>query len=240
LIDAVALNHDRGRVDVCLYEIAAAYLARVGEKETQPEEPLRLAVVASAGSSADDGRGAFYSLKSVLDECVAALSAPSCAYQRAAAQLFHPGRCTAVVMDGRQLGYLGELHPTVTRGVRIEGRVVAFEIDLEPLLAASRAPRARPLPRFPSVDRDLAVVVEDTVAAGAVLAAIKESAGDLLENVRAFDEYRGSQVAEGHKSIAFTLTFRSPERTLTDAEVDRVMADIRLGLEKKHHARFRE
>jgi phenylalanyl-tRNA synthetase beta chain len=73
-----------------------------------------------------------------------------------------------------------------------------------------------------------------------VLAAINESAGDLLENVRAFDEYRGSQVAEGHKSIAFTLTFRSPERTLTDAEVDKVMADIRLELEKKHHARFRE
>jgi len=196
--------------------------------------------VASAGATAEDGRRAFYALKSVLDGCVEALSAPSCAFQRAAAQLFHPGRCSAVVMDGRQLGYLGELHPTVTAGAGIEGRVVAFEIDLEPLLAAARPPRARPLPRFPSVDRDLAVVVEDTVAAGAVLAAIKESAGDLLENVRAFDEYRGSQVAEGYKSIAFTLTFRSPERTLTDAEVDKVMADIRLGLEKKHHARFRE
>jgi phenylalanyl-tRNA synthetase beta chain len=73
-----------------------------------------------------------------------------------------------------------------------------------------------------------------------VHAAIKESAGDLLENVRAFDEYRGAQVADGQKSIAFTLTFRSPERTLTDAEVDKVMADIRLALEKKHHARFRE
>ena len=240
LIDAMALNRDRGRVDVRLYEIAAAYLARVGEKDTQPEEPLRLAVVASAGPAAEDGRRAFYRLKSVLDGCVDALSAPGCGYQRAAAQLFHPGRCAAVVLDGRQLGYLGELHPTVTTGAGIEGRVVAFEIDLEPLLSAARPPRARPLPRFPSVDRDLAVVVEDTVAAGAVLAAIKESAGDLLENVRAFDEYRGAQVAEGYKSIAFTLTFRSPERTLTDAEVDRVMADIRLGLEKKHQARFRE
>jgi phenylalanyl-tRNA synthetase beta chain len=240
LIDAMALNRDRGRVAVRLYEIAAAYLARVGEKDTQPEEPLRLAALASAGSAGEDGRRAFYGLKAVLDGCVEALSAPACAYQRAAAQLFHPGRCAAVVMDGRQLGYLGELHPSVTTGAGIEGRVVAFEIDLEPLLAAARPPRARPLPRFPSVERDLAVVVEDTVAAGAVLAAIKESGGDLLENVRAFDEYRGSQVAEGHKSIAFTLTFRSPERTLTDAEVDRVMAEIRLGLEKKHHARFRE
>ena len=241
LLDAMALNRDRGRVDVSLYEIAAAYLARVGEKkDSQPEEPLRLAAVASAGSSAEEARAAFYALKSVLDACVASLSAPACAYQRASAQLFHPGRCAAVVLDGRQLGYLGELHPTVTAGAKVEGRAVAFEIDVEPLLAAARTPRARPLPRFPSADRDLAVVVQDTVAAGAILAAIKESAGDLLENVRAFDEYRGSQVPEGHKSIAFTLTFRSPERTLTDAEVDKVMADIRLGLEKKHHARFRE
>jgi phenylalanyl-tRNA synthetase beta chain len=84
------------------------------------------------------------------------------------------------------------------------------------------------------------VVVEETIAAGAILATIKEAAGDLLEHARAFDEYRGAQVPEGQKSIAFTLTFRSPERTLTDAEVDRVISEIRLGLEKRHGARFRE
>src|SRR5439155_1341988 len=151
---------------------------------------------------------------------------------RAAAQLFHPGRCAAVVLDGRQLGYLGELHPTVTAGARLEGRLVAFEIDVEAVLGASRIPRAQPLPRFPAVERDLAVVVEDIVAAGALLLAIKESGGELLEHARAFDEYRGAQVGEGHKSMAFTLTFRSPERTLTDAEVDKVMSEIRLGLEK--------
>jgi phenylalanyl-tRNA synthetase beta chain len=73
-----------------------------------------------------------------------------------------------------------------------------------------------------------------------VLLSIKESAGELLEHARAFDEYRGAQVAEGHKSVAFTLTFRSPERTLTDAEVDKAMSEIRQGLEKKHGAGFRE
>jgi phenylalanyl-tRNA synthetase beta chain len=108
------------------------------------------------------------------------------------------------------------------------------------LLAAARTPRAQPLPRFPSVDRDLAVVVEESVAAGVLHAAIKELAGDLLESVRAFDEYRGAQMPEGHKSVAFALTFRSPERTLTDAEVDAAMATTRQGLEKRHRARFRE
>jgi len=145
-----------------------------------------------------------------------------------------------VVMEGRQLGYIGELHPAVTASSRLEGRMVVFEIDVEPLLTTSRIPRAQPLPRFPAVERDLAVVVDETVAAGTILASIKESAGDLLERARAFDEYRGAQVPEGHKSIAFTLTFRSPERTLTDAEVDKVMSEIRLGLEKRHGARFRE
>ena len=238
LIDAVELNRDGGREDVRIYEIAAVYLAKVGEKNTQPEEPLRLGVIATAGPTADAGEREFRRMKSVLDGCVASLSAPAVTYQRAAAQLFHPGRCAAVVLDGEQLGYLGELHPTVTS--RIAGRGVAFEIDVQPLLDAARVPRAQPLPRFPGVDRDLAVVVEDTVAAGAVLLAIKESGGELLEHARAFDEYRGAQVPEGRKSIAFTLTFRSPERTLTDAEVDRAMSEIRLGLEKRHGARFRE
>ena len=176
----------------------------------------------------------------MLDACTAALSAPASTYQRAAAQLYHPGRCAAVVIDGRQLGYLGELHPSVTTSAKVEGRMVAFEIDVEPLLAIARISRAQPLPRFPAVERDVAVVVEETVAAGAILAAIKESAGELLEHVGAFDEYRGTQVPDGHKSIAFTLTFRSPERTLTDAEVDKVMSEIKLGLEKRHRARFRE
>ncbi len=239
LVDAVALNRDHGRDEVRVYEIAAAFLARVGEKNSQPEEPLRLAAVMTAGATAASGQQAFYEMKSVLAACVEVLSAPACTYQRGAAELFHPGRCAAVIMEGRQLGYLGELHPTVGASLKVEGRLVAFEIDVEPVLAASRTRRAQPLPRFPGVERDLAVVVEEHVAAGSLLAVIKESAGDLLEDARAFDEYHGAQVPEGHKSIAFTLTFRSPERTLTDAEVDKVMTEVSLALEKRHQARFR-
>ncbi len=240
LVDVVALNRDRGRDDVRVYEIANAFLARVGEKNSQPEEPLRLAAVATAGGSAESARAAFYRLKSVLSACIDDLGASQVTYQRGAAELFHPGRCAAVVMDGRQLGYLGELHPTVCVAAGVEGRLVAFEIDVEEVLAASRIPRSQPLPRFPAVERDLAVVVEEHVAAASILASIKEAAGDLLEMARAFDEYRGAQVPEGRKSIAFTLTFRSPERTLTDAEVDTVMTEIRLAQEKRHGASFRE
>jgi phenylalanyl-tRNA synthetase beta chain len=239
LVDAVALNRDRGRDEVCLYEIAPVFLARIGEKDGQPEEPLRLAAVATAGNTADSSAAAFYRLKSVLDGCIAELAAPACTYQRGAAELFHPGRCAAVTLEGRQLGYLGELHPIVAASLKLEGRAVAFEIDVEPVLAASRLAKAQPLPRFPAVERDLAVVVGEHVAAGSLLTSINEAASDLLETARAFDEYHGAQVPEGNKSIAFTLTFRSPERTLTDAEVERVMAEIKQTLEKRHQARFR-
>jgi phenylalanyl-tRNA synthetase beta chain len=235
----VALNRDRGRDEVYLYEIAPVFLARIGEKDSQPDEPLHLAAVATAGTTAESSAVAFYRLKSVLDGCIAELSAPACTYQRGAAELFHPGRCAAVTLEGRQLGYLGELHPTVAASLKLEGRVVAFEIDVEPVLAASHLPKAQPLPRFPAVERDLALVVEEHVAAGTLLASITEAGGDLLETARAFDEYHGAQVPEGNKSIAFTLTFRSPERTLTDAEVEKVMAEIKQTLEKRHQARFR-
>src|SRR5438128_3106716 len=159
LIEAMALNRDRGRPDIRIHEIAEAYLARVGEHNSaQPEEPLRLAAVASAGETADEGRDAVYRLKAVLDGCIAAMTAPPCIYDRASTELFHPGRCAAVMLDGRQLGYIGELHPTVAAGAGIDGRVVAFEIDVEPVVAASRVPRAQPLPRFPGVQRDLAAI----------------------------------------------------------------------------------
>ena len=240
LVGAVALNRDRGRQDVRVYEIASAFLAPVGDKSEQPDEPMRLGVVASAGASAEAGRAAFYAVKSVLDASLAAVGAPPCTYQRGAQELFHPGRCAAVVLDGRLLGYIGELHPTVASTFKIEGRLMAIEIDVEPVLAAARIPRAQPLPRFPAIERDLAVMVEDHVAAGALLATINEVGGDFLAQARAFDEYHGPQVPEGHKSVAFTLTFRSPERTLTDAEVDKVMTEIKLGLQKRHKARFRE
>ena len=241
LVNVVALNRDRGRMGVKVYEIAAVFLARVGDKTTQqPEEPQRLGAVTDAGATAESGREAFYAMKSVLDGCVRELGAPAYSYRRASAEMFHPGRCAAVFLEARQLGYIGELHPFVVANAGLEGRLVAIEIDLDPVLATAEIRRGQPLPRFPAIERDLAVVVEEHVAAGALLATIKEAGRDILERSRPFDEYRGAQVPDGHKSVAFALTFRSPERTLTDAEVDIVMGEIKLALEKKHSARFRE
>jgi len=137
------------------------------------------------------------------------------------------------------VGRLGELHPSVLREFDLPGRYTACELDLDALLAARLPRSATELPRFPAVDRDLNVVVAAEVEAAGLLSTVADAGGTLLERTGAIDEYRGSQVPGGMKSVTLSLTFRSPERTLTDSEVDGVMAEIRSALEQRHAARFR-
>ncbi|HSR26555.1 MAG TPA: phenylalanine--tRNA ligase subunit beta, partial [Candidatus Eisenbacteria bacterium] len=202
-------------------------------------EPLRLAVVRSGLSGAEAGRRAFLELKGAVERALDALAPVELAYERDRATLFHPGRCARVLVCGRSVGHLGELHPTILREFDLEGRAVALELDLEPVLEIEQPRRARPLPRFPAVNRDLAVVVPEDVEAARLLRTIEGAGGELLESATAFDEYRGSQVAEGRKSVAFALTFRGRERTLTDAEVDRQLEAIKAALAGRHGATFR-
>src|SRR5260370_24612000 len=99
-------------------------------------------------------------MKSVLDACIHELGAPPSTFQRASAELFHPGRCAAIFLDARQLGYLGEIHPSVISGANLDGRLVAMEIDLEPVLAAPVTARPRPLPRFPAIAPHLTLLAQ--------------------------------------------------------------------------------
>ena len=236
-------NRNYGRPALALFEIARVYLGRSerleGQQDEQPDEPMRLAAVRSGLAGAEAGRRAFLELKGALERALDALAPVEDSYEPDRATLFHPGRCARVLVCGRAVGHVGELHPSVTGAFDLEGRVVGFEIDLAPVLALDLPRRARPLPRFPAVNRDLGVVVAEDVPAGELLRSIKEAGGELLESATAFDEYRGSQVGDGRKSDAFALTFRLPDRTLTDAEVDRQLGIIREALRKRHGATFR-
>jgi phenylalanyl-tRNA synthetase beta chain len=132
---------------------------------------------------------------------------------------WHPGRCAALVVDGEEIGYAGELHPTVCDAFGLPPRSAAVEIDLDAVMA--RAVDVVPGPTlssFPVAKEDVALVVDADVTAGAVEAALREGAGELLESVRLFDVYAGAQIGEGKKSLAFALRFRAPDRTLTEAE----------------------
>jgi phenylalanyl-tRNA synthetase beta chain len=146
----------------------------------------------------------------------------------------HPGRAASVFAgDEVKLGWIGELHPLVTRAWDLEGELAAFEIDFD--LLVETMPETRqyvPLSPFPAVNQDIAVVVDDDVLAADVEHAVAEGGGDLLERVTLFDEYRGEQLGEGKKSLALRLVFRAPDRTLTDEEVAERRAAIERELEE--------
>ncbi len=238
LLQVAALNRNRGRASVAVFEVARAYLALPGPPR-QPEEPLRLAVLRTGLSGPEASREAFLELKGALEWALSAIGPVPVEYERAHAPTYHPGRCARVRVCGHALGVIGELHPEALTCFDLEGRAVALEVDLEPILAMDLRRRARPLPRFPAVERDLAVVVEEPVEAATLEATIRAAGGELLESARAYDEYRGAQVPEGRKSVTFAMVFRSRERTLTDAEVNALVGRIRLALQREHQASFR-
>jgi phenylalanyl-tRNA synthetase beta chain len=241
LADVIAFNRDRERPGVAVFELAASYLANGDSADSvaQGEEPLRLGALRVAGTEPEAGRQAILELKSVLDRCARELSAPAPVYNRARAALFHPGRCAQVELEGRLLGHLGELHPTAARALDLGGRPVAFEVDVLPILEAARPRMAPNPPRFPSANRDLAVVVAEDVTTASMLATIRQAGGPELESVSAFDEYRGDQVEPGNKSVAFRLSFRSPEKTLTERAVQERMNSVIRALETGHEGRLR-
>jgi phenylalanyl-tRNA synthetase beta chain len=240
LLRVAAHNRNHGRAAVSIFEMARVYLRSAAAPGGQPDEPVRLGAVRTGLAGSEAGRVAFLELKGALERALDALAPVEVSYERAEATLFHPGRCARVLVCGRPVGHVGELHPTVPPVFDLDGRVVAVELDLEPVLAFDLARRARPITRYPAVNRDLGVVVAEDVPAGELLRTIGEAGGELLESATAFDEYRGSQVPEGRKSIAFALTFRGADRTLTDAEVDAQLEKTRSALRSQHEATFRE
>ncbi len=135
---------------------------------------------------------------------------------------WHPGRCARLLLDGRPVGTAGELHPRVVASCGLPARAVAGEVDLDALVAAAVALPPVPAPvvsHFPPAAVDVALVVEDATPAAAVEAALRDGVGPLLEDLRLFDVYRGPQVGDGRRSLAFALRLRAPDRTLTDVEV---------------------
>ena len=237
LLAVAVFNQNRSTIRADLFELSRVY--RRTHPDGLADEPNRLTALARAAGTPEAGRDGFLRLKSIIDRLAADLAAGPVEYRRAVANLFHPGRTASVHIAGNEIGVVGELHPATLQVFDLDGRAVAFDLDADALLAAAADRKARELPRFPAVERDLAVVVSEEVPAVALLATIAAAGGELLESLTAFDEYRAAQLGEGVRSIAFALTFRSPERTLTDSEVDSLMASIRTRLETAHGARPR-
>jgi phenylalanyl-tRNA synthetase beta chain len=195
LIEAARANAELGARGIKLFEIARVYLP----DHDLPNERKHVAAVVEGGWSRAKG---------IVEALYAALKVEP-HFERASDDLFHPRKTASV-----QAGIVGELHPSV-----LEGVWGAFELDLEELLdVAPREVRYQDVVSYPPVRMDLAFAVPEDVAAGDLIAAAREAAGDELREMRPFDVYRGEQVGEGRKSVAFAVSFQSPERTLTDED----------------------
>jgi phenylalanyl-tRNA synthetase beta chain len=138
----------------------------------------------------------------------------------------HPGKAASLKLGQASAGFLGEAHPHLCEELRLPPFYI-FELDFE--RAVQYAPRrltVRPIPRFPSVERDLAVVVDETFSAQKIISWIRSLRQSLIADAQVFDEYRGSPVPEGKKSLAYTISYRAEDRTLTDAEVNELHQEL--------------
>lgn len=153
---------------------------------------------------------------------------------------YHPGQCAVVSAGGNTLGHFGQIHPLVLANYGIEVPVFVAELDLEFMFAAMRGdPEYQPTPRFPATTRDLAVLCDRAIPAGALEQTIRSAGSELLESVSIFDVYTGGQIPEQKKSVAFSLIFRRPDRTLQDMEVNAVFEEILRTLDREHGAILR-
>lgn len=183
----------------------------------------------------------FFHLKGVVESLASELRVGGTAFIPATVPWLHPGRAAQVSIAGQPLGTLGELHPDVAAAAELPPGVYVAELDLDELLQhAVFQPQFTPLPKYPSVRRDLAVVVPDGVAAAEVEGVIGEAGGDLLEAAELFDVYSGPPVPPGHQNLAYALSFRSSDRTLSAADVDAAVVRITGALKKKLRATIRE
>jgi phenylalanyl-tRNA synthetase beta chain len=203
LVEVAERNRELGVEGIAAFELARVYLPG----SELPDEHVLVAGIAEGG---------FAHGKGIVEALYAALKIEP-AFDRADDPLFHPGKAART-----SAGVLGELHPRL-----LEGEWCGFELDLGTLAAESPgAVRYQDVISFPAVRQDIAVVVPEQVEAGAVVSAAREAAGEELREARVFDVYRGDPVPAGKKSVAFSVVFQSPERTLTEEDAARLRAAI--------------
>ena len=234
LLTTFAVNERRRSNGLALFEIGKVYIPRGSEL---PDEKELLAGVlggAKDGSSWSMNKGHFdfFDAKGILETMFVHLGMTA-GFAVTEDPLLIPGKAASVLVDGSAIGTVGELHPDIAASFDIAcERVCLFELEVEKLLPAIEQSRAfKSIPRFPSIDRDVALLVDLSVSAQSIEDIIRSF--PQVSDATVFDVYQGKQVPQGKKSLAFSLHYQSMERTLTDREVDRIQEDILLKLERE-------
>lgn len=241
MLEAVGRNVSRGTRDVCLFGLqqvsfggsahspVPAVTHRPSESEISelleslPSQPLHVATVGCGQLELAGpwGPGRAYAYADAIESAQVVARALGVELEVSAAEMlpWHPGRCAQLSVDGTVVGHAGELHPRIVAALDLPDRVCAMELDLSAIPVTEPLP-APVLSAFPALHQDIALVVAENVTAREVRDVIVEGAGELLESVELFDIYRSDTLGHGLKSLAFTLLFRAPDRTLTDEEAN--------------------
>ncbi len=242
LVATLGRNAARQLARVRLFEVGRVFAQQDGEGQPAPLETPRVAAAVCGDAQAvqwglPTRKVDFHDLKGDL-ESLAAASGAVLEFRPSQRPFGHPARSAEIHRDGVAIGWIGQIHPRLAKAMDIEVDVYAFELDLEPL-SARALPRAGELSRFPAVRRDLAFLVPEQVAWSDLAATIRQAAGPLLRELNLFDRYVGQGVEPGFKSLAMGLILQDKSRTLTDRDVEAVVAEAVTAIEREHHARIR-
>lgn len=232
LLEAVGANIAKKNLQGTFFEIGSVFHNEKDE-EGLPIQKEKLAVTFYGGQD-------FYDLKGMVESLFEQTGITDAVYRRETKPYLHPGISAEIRIGEEVLGFIGQIHPRVAQAFGIGDTVLAAELDVEALKRhADMRFVYKPLPKYPSLLRDMAVVVKADVLNGELIAAIKEAGEPLLSEVRLFDVYVGQQIEDGYKSMAYSLFFSSSERTLKDAEADEVFGRILNALQQRFDAKLR-
>lgn len=243
LLDALKYNLARQMDQVALYEIGSVFLSEGKDQQPLEKERLSAAVTGlwhSHSWQSEKKPVDFYVVKGIVDGLVELLGLTNqIQYKQANRAGMHPGRTAELFLGDKLIGFIGQVHPTAQKELDLTETYV-FELSLVDLLtAAVEETRFEIIPRFPSISRDIALVVDKNVVVGDIEQIITEAGGKLLKDVSVFDLYEGDRLEEGKKSVAFSLRYFDPERTLTDEEVTKTHEKVLNAVEEKLGATLR-
>ena len=232
VLEVLARNWNYRNKSAKVYEFAKIYLKRPDGLADEPK-------VLTLGAYGEDMD--FYALKGAVEELCDALLIQNVEYRPVKDDpSYHPGRCAALYAGGKCLGKFGQIHPLVAKNYGVSDELYAAELNFQAMFDhRTTEVYYTPLPRFPSVNRDIAVVCDDALTAGELMGCIREAGGEYLKGCEVFDVYKGANIPEGKKSVAFSLTLRSDDQTLTDAHADEAVQAILAALHEKYGAVIR-
>ena len=233
IMESLGRNNARSNDYVRLFEIGKAYIKNEDENKLPAEKNLL-----TIGMY---GKCDFLDLKGVVENVLDGLGIKKARLSRESENpTFHPGKTAAIQIRGQKAGVFGEIHPDVQEEYGLDVPCYVAELDLDILyLAAESKKTYTPLPKYPAATRDIAILVDDSVLVGDIEDTIRRAGGALVEKVELFDIYKGAQIEEGKKSIAYAIAYRDPKKSLSDNEVNKVHDKILKSLENKLGAKLR-